>query len=144
MLVKRVVGFMQLARQIVSQTPGLTAQEVYKRANEMAKQQGRRLSAAKSPQGSLVATLHKHHPYYGLDRRKVGREFRYYPAGSNGSVELRPSTATSPTTSCLGLPSEVDTRLEALVNLGRFRDKEEAQRELISIGLQTLMAKLAS
>lgn len=140
---KRIVGFMASARQIVQQTPGLTAQEVYKRANEMAKQRGTKLSAAKSPQGSLVATLHKHHAPYGLERRRVGRQYLYYINAASPASPPATGIATNSNVS-LTLPEEVDKRLEALVSLGRFRDKQEAQRELISIGLQTLMAKLAS
>ena len=144
MFPKRIVGFMELARQILNQTPGLRAQEVYKRANEMAKQQGRKLSASKSPQGSLVATLHKHHAHYGLKRERVGREYLYYPRDP-GIAPASPAAAGIATSSngcCLNLPAELHKRVEALVNLGRFRDEQEAQQELIAIGLQTLMARL--
>ena len=139
---RRVVGFMGLAREILTKTPGLTAQEVYRRANEIARQENRSLSAAMSPQGSLVATLHKHHESYGLERRQVGRQYRYFPAGSGMS---RGGTGATVSTDdcCLALPAEVDKGLEALVTLGRFSDKHDARQELIAIGLQTLMAKLA-
>lgn len=144
MVVKRVFGFMQIAKEIIIATPGLTAQEIYIKASDVARKQGRHLSAAKDPQGSLVATLHKHHPHYGLERRKIGREFRYYPVGSKEIVPLGASANGNPAGGCLQLPDELEQRIDALVSLGRFRDKEEAQRELIGIGLATLMSKLAS
>jgi len=136
---KRIVGFMDLARRIVSQTPDLTAQEIYKRAKDVAEKQNKKISAAKSPQGSLVATLHKHHKQYGLERRRVGREFHYFVEGFRHS---HAGSVTMSDNSCLVLSAEVNARVEALVSLGRFPNKEEAQRDLISIGLDTLLAKL--
>lgn len=146
MAAKRIVGFMDLARQILGQTPGLTAQEVYRRANELSKLQGKKLSAAKSPQGSLVATLHKSHVQFGLKRHKIGRDYLFYPA--NSQIDSQSSSFAPRSTSSdedgLSLPPDVEKRLDALVDLGRFRDKEEAQRELITIGLDTLLARLAN
>ena len=141
MLPRRVVGFMGLACQIVKQTPGLTAQEVYRRASDMAKHDNKRLSAAKSPQGSLVATLHKHYHAYGLQRKRVGREYQYYPAALPATTGGAAILATFD--GRIALPPESEKQVEALVNLGRFSNKEEAQRELIAIGLKTLLAKLA-
>ena len=144
MFPKRIIGFMGLARQVILQTPGLTAQEVYTKATEIAKLRNRRLSASGNPQNSLVATLHKHYSHYGLERREgIGREFRFYPEGSE-MPPARTGVTSSPNGCCLALPPELDKRLEALVNLGRFPDKHKAQQELIAMGLQTLMAKLAS
>ena len=143
MLPKRITGFMDLAQQIVDQTPGLTAQEIYRRACEIAKPQNRKLSAAKSPQGSLVATLHKHYSHYGLTRKRVGREFQYFPVTSGNSPPKTPATV-APDHCCLTLPNELNNRLDALVSLGRFQNKCEAQRELVAIGLEVLLAKLAS
>ena len=146
MFPRRIVGFMELARQIINKTPGLTAQEVYRRADEIARQEGRKLSAAKSPQGSLVATLHKHHAQYGLRREKDGRGYRYYPA--NLSFETPPSATIGPVATsngcCLALPPELDKQLDALISLGRFNDRHEAQQALIAMGLQTMVAKLTS
>ena len=142
-MVKRVGGFMELARQIVRQTPGLTAQEVYKRANEVAKQRDKKLSAAKSPQASLVATLHKHYGQHGLERKLIGREFHYSPAdvgASQGGMGINAGSGGC----CRTLSSELDNRIDALVKLGRFPDKQTAERELVTIGIEALIAKLAS
>ena len=146
MVAKRIVGFMDSARQIIFDTPGLSAQEVYRRASELAKRQGKNLSAAQNPQGSLVATLHKSHMQFGLKRQKIGRDYLFYPA-KFALVSATPSVAAQAPDNdgcCMSLPSDVDKRLEALVSLGRFQSKGEAQQELITIGLDTLLAKLAS
>lgn len=140
---RRIVGFMALAREIVFQTPGLTAQEIYRQAADIAKLQSKVLSAAESPQASLVATLHKHHRKFGLERKKVGREYQYYSVIS----ELRDVADTNSDTlgkDWLALPEELEKWIDALVNLGRFPNRQTAQKELIAIGAQTLIAKIAN
>ena len=142
---KRVGGFMRLARDIVDANPGLTAQEIYARADAIATQKGIRLSAARSAQGSLVATLHKHYTDYGLERKQRGRQFHYYLKGAAEGHGLPKASHASETGGCcLDLPEEDNRRLDALISLGRFKDKQEAQRELVALGLQSLLAKLTS
>ena len=86
---KRITGFMPLARNIVLKFPGLKAQEVYQMV--MAEHPGEVLSASANPEGSLVATLHKHHRQYGLERRRdsTGR-YRYYPRGTSQAIPALP------------------------------------------------------
>lgn len=139
---KRVPGFMALARQIVTQTPGLTAQEVV----EMAKRTGRVLSAAANPDGSLVATLHKHHSQFGLERRSdPGGRFRYYPKG----IGQAPPTPTGQVSTanggcCIGLSSEDLRRVRALVALGRYADEHDAHRDLVKKGLEEILSRLSA
>ena len=76
---QRVLGFMKLAREAVTNEPGLTGKEVYFKVNQLAQAQGIQISAAPDPERSLTNTLNKHHEAFGMKRcRGKDRIFRYY------------------------------------------------------------------
>ena len=141
---KRVPGFMALARQIVTQTPGLTAQQVV----EIAKRTGKVLSAAANPDGSLVATLHKHHQQFGLERRgdAEGR-FRYYP---KGIAQVSPASILAVQDSpdnggcCIYLSPEESRRLGALLELGIYTSEHDAHCDLVKKGLEAILSRLSA
>ena len=76
----KIRGFSAHAKRLIEQHPGMTAQEIYRQLDL----QGKAPSAAQNPQGSLVATLHKHHLALGVERRYDGGAFHYYPKGYGG------------------------------------------------------------
>ena len=79
---KRISGFMALAKEIVHDKPGLTAQEIVSRAQQHAAQKGIPLSAAANPVASLTATLHKCHEDFGIERNRGNDgKYRFYPDG---------------------------------------------------------------
>ena len=86
---KRITGFMPLARQVVHDSPGLTAKEVYYQVARLAEAEGIPISAASNPQISLVATLAKAHKDFDLKREK-GRDgnWRYYPVTEQASEDI--------------------------------------------------------
>ena len=133
---------MKLARQIVTQTPGLTAQEVVERA----KRTGQVISAAKNPDASLVGTLHKVHKQFGMERRvdDSGR-FRYYPKGISQAAPT-PSVKDSASNGgcCITLLPEDVRRVRALVELGRYDSEHDAHRDLVKKGLEELLARLST
>src|SRR3989442_14312930 len=86
---KRVRGFSQAAKTYVEQHPGKTAQEVVRYLLGTGAVQ----SAAQEPEGSLVATLHKHHVQVGLERRYDKGIYRYYATNGQGPPPLAPPKA---------------------------------------------------
>ncbi len=139
---KRVTGFMQLAKEVIIGSPGLTAQEVYQKVRNVAKTRGVALSAATNPESSLVATLHKHHRQYDLERSKQAGHYRFFPK----QVTPTPHSPLQPVNDdcCLDLSLEDTKRIKALVELGRYANKHDAYRGLIKTGLDTLLSKLSA
>ena len=75
----RVSGFMNLARGVVANEPGLTAKEVYSKVARLAQAQGIPISAAPDPERSLTNTLNKYYEDFGMGRRRgMDRIYRYY------------------------------------------------------------------
>ncbi len=163
---KRITGFMALAKQIVRDEPGLTAQEIYSRADKYARQTNIRLSASSTPEASLVATLHKTHREHGL-KREIGRDgkLRYFPEGQGAAdnplptaIDERPvslvgqpphdatdrhlNAAANDGNCCIDLPSKDQAIVEALVGRGKYADLHEAHRSLVSKGLDALLSNL--
>ena len=106
---KRIPGFMSLAKRIIEDEPGLTAQDVVSKALQYSDREGIPLSAAASPEASLTATLHKVHENHGLERKRgADGTFRYYPEGQvpAGPITYRfPSGPNSPVSSDQSKPS---------------------------------------
>jgi hypothetical protein len=117
-------GFMADARRYVQQNPGQTAQEIFREL----RRQGRAQSDAQDPQASLVATLHKYHTQVGLERRKEGGAYRYYPRGY-GNGAPAPSGPT-PTISAPGHGS-VDIRVRVPSDVANFLDGMMAANEML-------------
>ena len=133
---------MALAQEIITQTPGLTAQEVV----EKAKRTGKVISAAANPDASLVGTLHKVHNSFGLERRiDASGRFRYY---TKGISQTPPTPSVKDSTSnggcCITLSPEDVRRVRALVDLGRYDSEHDAHRDLVKKGLEELLARLST
>ena len=77
----KIRGFSADAQRLIEQHPGMTAQEIFRQL----RLEGKAGSAAQDPQGSLVATLHKHHRNLGVERRYEGGAYHFYPKGYGGS-----------------------------------------------------------
>ena len=77
---QRVTGFMPLAREVVTNEPGLTAKEVYSRVDRLATFQEIPISAAADPKVSLIGTLHKVYGDFGM-KKHPGKDgiYRFYP-----------------------------------------------------------------
>ena len=170
---KRITGFMAFAKDLITDQPGLTAQEVYFQAALYSEDTGISLSAAGNPQGSLVATLHKSHRDHGLERRP-GRDGknRFYLAGQESFVDpatSRPSTPAGQSAEhapiemgasmqhqydgenhqwdgrcCIHIRPQEMSRIKALVDLGLFPNEHQAHRELVKKGLEVVVAKLST
>ena len=87
MVAKKSRGFLASAQKLITQQPGLTANEIVTRLLNS----GEATSYAQNPVGSLTATLQKHYPDIGVERRREGGIFRFYPNGTTvllGSGEV--------------------------------------------------------
>ena len=170
---KRITGFMAFAKDLITDEPGLTAQEVYVQAARYSEDTGVSLSAAGNPQGSLVATLHKSHRDYGLERRP-GRDGknRFYLAGQESLVDPATSRPSAPDGQnaehdpiemgasmqhqyngenhrwdgrcCIDIRPQDMSRIKALVALGLYPNEHQAHRELVEKGLEVVVAKLST
>ncbi len=161
---KRITGFMAFARDMVHDTPGLTAQEVYSLAMKYSEEMGVRLSAAANPEASLVATLHKGHSDYGLERRR-GRDgkLRFYPEGKapyedppiysppGRSYSERPLIIDHEPSEkdldcegrcCIELSFEDTKRIRALVDLGKYSNEHYAHSDLVKKGLEVVLGSI--
>lgn len=142
---RRGRGFMALATAILNTKPGLTASQVASAALMEARTRGITVSASDDPQGSLISTLHKRHSQFGLVRRLVDGEYRFYPkdGGTTALPASSPGRATGDAC-CRNVSEEDSARIKALVQLGLYSDEDAASRSLVKLGLEALLAKLAS
>ena len=168
---KRITGFMILAKDIINEEPGLTAQEVYSRAKRRSVDP---LSASANPESSLVATLHKTYEDHGLERCNDGGRFRYYPKGQGPyiTIEYPPSSAGERNTyeegrqpkqqvsglggspqstyseddggCCIELPFGDRSKIRALVDLGLYTNEHKAHSDLAKKGLEAFVARIAT
>lgn len=138
---KKIKGFLREAVLEIQRQPGLTAQQIVGRLLRS----GRVQSAAQNPEGSLVATLHKHHRDHGVERRRNGGTYRFYP--SNGGTGLSPTVPTEVQRNSgsgdgdilvtLRLPRRVADILDVLVAAGTCRTRDEAANWLIEKGISS-------
>lgn len=79
----RAREFLEFARVIVEDEPGLTAKEVYYRVMQAGEgDMNLVLSDSLDPQNSLTSTLRKDHGFHGMERWKAqDGVFRFYPKG---------------------------------------------------------------
>ena len=163
---KRVIGFMAFAKDLISSERGLTAKEVYSQAKQYSADMDIPISASATPEASLVATLHKTHRDYGLERKR-GKDGRYrfylkgyaspedpvnYPS-PNRLVSEKPVIAEQKPTEdgipsnagcCIELPSQDLERIRAFVVLGKYANEHEAHCDLVKRGLEAVLAKLSA
>jgi|SRR5438132_4461414 len=138
---KRVRGFSQAAKTYVEQHPGKTAQEVVRYLLGSGAVQ----SAAQEPEGSLVATLHKHHVQLGLERRYDNGIYKFYP--KNGQIPA-PPTSPRPAVSSepegekvlvtLWLSQDATIAADTLVASGTCKDRSEAVSWLVNKAISVI------
>lgn len=161
---KRITGFMPMAKELITESPGLTAQEVYTRVAKLAEESGQRISASANPKGSLIPTLNKVYEDYGIERiRGKDGKYRFYLKGQNPSddivnypspgrnaseqpaiaepVPLEDDFSLSSDTCCIKLDPRDSAKVRALVTLGWYSNEHAAHAELIKKGLETVLAK---
>lgn len=152
---KRITGFMPIVAEIiVPNYPGLTAQEIYAWAEQYAVDNDLRISASATPESSLVATLHKCHKDFGLERRRgMDGRYRYYTSpDSTASEPVLPTVEHRRSVEvdfagdrecCIEIPPAEKSKIQALVDLDVYANKHEAHRELVKKGLDSVLARLS-
>ena len=130
-------GFLPAAKSEIGRKPGQTAQEIV--ANVLAS--GEATSYAQNPNGSFVATLHKHYPDIGAVRRKEGGAYRFY-AGASDQGGAPPSSNHRLQTArpddvrvTVKIPRSWVDLIDRAVDLGKYTGREEALQGLIEKGL---------
>ncbi len=161
MVAKKSRGFSASAQKLIIQQPGLTAKEIVTRLLTS----GEATSYAQNPVGSLIATLQKHYTDIGVDRRREGGIYRFYPnsitnaedhSGSNQPSQPLSTVVSAPpqpprppsTDNQPGQPSgtdeiEVTVRLSRVivdiidnaVASGRYKQRNEAIQRLLQRGI---------
>ena len=139
---RRITGFSSKARSYVEHNPGKTAQEIVRHL----RQAGEVQSAAREPEGSLVATLHKHHVQLGLERRWDNGVYRYYPPNGHApspSVLTVALPGGQPQTDnevviAVRLPQSTADIADTLVASGTCKDRSEAVSWLVNKGISAI------
>lgn len=120
----RARGFLEWAIEYINSNPGLTAPEIARKALSL----GIVVSTAQNPEGSLVATLHKHHSDQGRSvvRRKELGVFRFYPGDFEEEVsDPIPDTPSSDRITKDKLQKLISLADE-LVDVGKFGTQADA------------------
>ncbi len=137
---RKIRGFSSKAGPYIEGHPGMTAQEIVRSLLRSGEVQ----SAAENPEGSLVATLHKHHREIGVERRRHGGVYRYYPKG-NGARSDAPAHPVKTNSDSESDEVVVTVRLrrsaadvaDVLVASGKCRTRSEAVSWLIEKGISS-------
>ena len=128
-------GFLAEAVKEIRSRPGQSAQEIAHRLLA----DGRATSSAKDPVGSLVATLHKHHPGNSVRRQRRGGQFRFFPVAGSEEGEEAVSTSTGNSIAneelTAVLPRDCIEFIDALVLLRQFTTRRDAVAWLIRKGM---------
>ena len=134
----RVHGFLDEAIKEINARPGQSATEIVNRLLL----EGKVTSAAINPIGSLVATLHKHHPSKSVRREWVGGEYRFYPEAQANSIDVESLPKSVGHTTTVGaeewIPSDCAEFIDALLVLGRFNSHREAIVWLVRKGMESV------
>lgn len=122
-----VHGFLEWAEDYIDSNPGRTAQHIV----HTGLASGAVASDAGNPQGSLVATLHKHHADHGRIVRhwdQIDRVYRFYPAGARTRVYAKPASPEPPTPAAAPAVTIGQLRnvADTLVHLGKFPNQADA------------------
>lgn len=164
---RRITGFMPMAKGIIIENPGLTAQEIFRIALRRSESMGIKLSAAANPESSLIATLHKCHQDFDIERvRQRDGKLRFYDKslrmsvppdvvvpistlgslGNSDAVEggKKENAMEACIKCCIGLPDHLNSKVRALVDLGLYSDEHEAHTRLVERGLEAVLTKLDS
>jgi len=140
-MARRITGFSREAGTYIERHPGKTAQDIVRSLL----QSGSVQSAADNPEGSLVATLHKHHKQIGVERRWDSGVYRYYPKNGQ-SPPLPPPPKISVDDQPEGdkvlvklwLPQAVTDVADTLVASGVCENRGEAVSWLIGRGISAI------
>ncbi len=137
---KKIRGFSSKAGPYIERHPGMTAQDIVRSLLRSGEVQ----SAAENPEGSLVATLHKHHKAIGVERRKDGGVYRYYPqgngAGPHGTAPLPQAGSDSRNEDVVvtvRLRRSVADIADVLVASGKCQTRSEAVTWLVEKGISS-------
>jgi hypothetical protein len=139
---KRIHGFLQEAIAEIQRRPGQSAHEIVDRLLRTGDVQ----SAAVDPYPSLEGTLHKHHEHHGVERRKEGGVYRYYPVGSAEVTNQIPTGSRGNEAKeedvqvTLRLPRRVTDVADALVAAGTRANRAGAVAWLVEKGIASLRA----
>jgi len=134
---RKIRGFSSKARPYIEGHPGMTAQQIVRSLLASGEVQ----SAAENPEGSLVATLHKHHREIGVERRRDGGVYRYFPMGNGpgSGGPVRPVSLSSDSSDdvvvTVRLRRPVADVADVLVASGKCRTRGEAVGWLIEKGI---------
>ena len=137
---KKIRGFSGKAGPYIEGHPGMTAQDIVRSLLRSGAVQ----SAAANPEGSLVATLHKHHREIGVERRRDGGVYRYYPKGNGAGLHATASLAQAGSDSknddavvTVRLRRAVADIADVLVASGKCQTRSEAVTWLIEKGISS-------
>lgn len=141
-MAKRITGFSQEAGAYIERHPGQTAQEIV----GYLLQSGAAESAAQDPEGSLVATLHKHHQQIGVERRRDGGVYRYYPRNGQApspfvltaAVPGRQQDRDDEVVITIRLPQAATDVADTLVATGTCKDRSEAVTWLVNKAISAI------
>ena len=134
----KIRGFSSKVRPYVERHPGMTAQQIVRSLLES----GEARSAAENPEGSLVATLHKHHREIGVERRRDGGVYRYYlKSDVSGSYAppVKPSAdhESDDIMVTVRLPRAAVDIADVLVASGKCQTRSQAVSWLIEKGISS-------
>ena len=137
---KKIRGFSSKAGPYIARHPGLTAQDIVRSLLRSGEVQ----SAAENPEGSLVATLHKHHKEIGVERRRDGGVYRYYPNDDGAGLRANASLAQAGSDSqnddvvvTVRLRRAVADIADVLVASGKCQTRSHAVTWLIERGISS-------
>lgn len=139
----RARGFSDKAGPFIKRNPGLPAHDIVRQLLAS----GLVRSEAQDPVGSLVATLHKHRRQIGVERRKEGGVYRYYP--KNGHTSVGEEVIVSPQDSVITAPDEVVLLMvklpaslldviDVLVATNQCKDRGAAVAWLVERGISSM------
>ena len=137
-MAQRAHGFLQKAKPLIEQQPGMTSQEVAAYLLGT----GQAHSEAREPVLSLANTLNKHFRDIQVTRSKDGGVYRYYPEGMQSETK-REKSASEPqrvldVSIQLRIPQSIADVTDALVAVDRFQTRNDALIWLLGKGVASL------
>lgn len=132
-------GFKKIVVELIKKYPGLTAEEYAK----MALDQGLCGSDSKNPVFSLATTLRKEYRegrMPSIRAEKIGGKLRFYPLNYPDNKQDK---SHKPDVAITGVLSAEDSEsIDALVEIGKFKNRSEALSWLVKEGIKTKQEEL--
>ena len=133
----RVRGFLDEAVKEIRNRPGQTAGEIVDRLLV----EGRVVSKAQDPKGSLVATLAKHHAEKPIYRQRIDGKYRYYPVldpeAEQTDVPVTVNDISPSDVLTIEVPKECRAAIDAIAVLLPLESRAEAAIWLIRKGIES-------